>query len=194
MARTKKSSRKSSGRAGNGRTSRASSNRKSNGRSATRRHASRAANAVTMLREDHAKVQEMFDRFERTRGDEQKEKLAEKICSELEVHTKLEEEIFYPAVREAIDDDEMMEEATVEHQSAKDLIKQIKGMSAGSDRYDATVKVLGEYIKHHIKEEHNEMFPKARKSGVDLNALGEKMKARKEKLTTGGFFRMAVAG
>ena len=147
------------------------------------RRSGREADAVAMLRADHAKVEAMFERYENVRGADRKQKLAEEICSELEVHTTLEEEIFYPAVRAAIDDGDLMDEALVEHQSAKDLIAQVRGMSPDDELYDAKVTVLGEYIKHHVKEEHSEMFPQARSSGVDLADLGEQMRARKQELT-----------
>jgi hypothetical protein len=114
-----------------------------------RRTARSAPNAIAMLREDHKRVQEMFDRFEKTRDGERKQKLVEQICHELEIHTQLEEEIVYPAVRAAIGDDDLMDEATVEHQSAKDLIDQLRGMEPDDELYDAKVTVLGEYIKHH---------------------------------------------
>jgi hypothetical protein len=135
-----------------------------------------------MLRSDHTRVQEMFDRFEKLRGGERKEKLVEQICQELEIHTQLEEEIFYPAVRAAIGADDLMDEATVEHQSAKDLIGQLRDMSASDDLYDAKVTVLGEYIKHHVVEVHGEMFPKCRRAGMDLVSLREQMQTRKAEL------------
>jgi hypothetical protein len=128
----------------------------------------------------------MFDRFENVSGSDRKERLAEQICSELEVHAQLEEEIFYPAVRAAIDADDLMDEATVEHQSAKELIAQIRAMSPDDELYDAKVTVLGEYVKHHVKEEQGEMFPQARRSGVDLKQLAEQMRERKGELTKGG--------
>jgi hypothetical protein len=139
-----------------------------------------------LLREDHARVQEMFRRFENTRGTERKEKLVERICLELQVHTHVEEELFYPSVREAIDDPNLMDEALVEHQSAKELIAQLQAMSADDELYDAKVTVLGEYIRHHVKEEQGEMFPKARESGLDLRALGERMSERKAQLMNSG--------
>ena len=151
-------------------------------RRSTRRAPARRQDAIAMLKADHAKVGEMFARFENLRGAERKEKIVSQICSELEVHMQLEEGIFYPAVRPAIGDDDLMDEATVEHQSAKDLIAQLRSMSAGEALYDAKVTVLGEYIEHHVKEEHSEMFPKARRSGVDLMGLGEQMRARKEEV------------
>jgi hypothetical protein len=145
--------------------------------------------AISMLRADHELVSEMFERFDKLRGNG-KEALVERICHELDVHTKLEEEIFYPAVRAAIGDGELMDEAEVEHQSAKDLILQLQGMSPGDDLYDAKVCVLGEYVRHHIREEQGEMFPQARSSGVDLALLGEQMRQRKEELAGGRLERL----
>jgi hypothetical protein len=153
----------------------------------TRRRSSRSArqDAIAMLRDDHTRVSKIFDRFEHSRG-ESKQKLAEQACSELEVHAKIEEEIFYPAVRESIHDADLMDEAKVEHQSLKDLISQIRKMEPDEDLFDAKVKVLGEYVKHHVKEEQGEMFPKARQSGVDLEELAQQMRERRAELTNGG--------
>ena len=117
----------------------------------------------------------MFRQYEKTGSAERKSALVEKICSALEAHTAVEEEIFYPAVREAMRDEDLMDEADVEHDSAKALIAQLRAGHPGDDHYDATVMVLGEYIRHHVKEEHGEIFPKARKAKVDLKALGERM-------------------
>ncbi|HVP27904.1 MAG TPA: hemerythrin domain-containing protein [Myxococcota bacterium] len=151
--------------------------------------ARRKPDAIALLREDHARVQEMFDRFEKTRGEERKQKLVTEICEELKVHTQIEEEIFYPAVREAIDEADLMDEALVEHQSAKDLIGQLEGMDPEDELYDAKVTVLGEYVKHHVKEEQSEMFPKARKADLDLAALADTMRERKSTLMgEGGSF------
>jgi hemerythrin-like domain-containing protein len=141
--------------------------------------------AIKLLTEDHNKVKKMFKEFEKLskKNDEEgKEELATQICKELTVHAQLEEEIFYPAVREAIEDDDLMNEAMVEHASAKDLIAQIQSMAASDPMYDAVVTVLGEYINHHIEEEQNEMFPKAQKSDMDLEELGLEMAERKEVL------------
>jgi hemerythrin superfamily protein len=142
-------------------------------------------NAIKLLTEDHNKVKKLFKEFEKLskKNDEEgKEELATQICKELTVHAQLEEEIFYPAVREAIDDDELMNEAMVEHTSAKDLIAQIQSMAASDPMYDAVVTVLGEYINHHVEEEQNEMFPKVEKSNMDLEELGLEMAERKEAL------------
>lgn len=158
--------------------------RSASARRAPSRAQARRPDALRMLKEDHQKVKEMFDRFERVQSSV-KEQLARTICEELELHTKLEEEIFYPAVREAIVDDDLMEEAEVEHESAKQLIAQIKRSSSSDERFDALVKVLGEYVKHHIREEEGEMFRKVRRSRLDTAELGEQMKERKADLGGG---------
>ena len=138
--------------------------------------------AISLLKADHQKVSWLFERYEKSRQDSVKQRLARQICDELTVHTKVEEEIFYPAVREAIGDEDLMDEATVEHAGAKALISQIKASRPSAELFDAKVTVLSEYIKHHVKEEHQEMFPKARKSGVDLKELGTRIAARKKTL------------
>jgi hemerythrin superfamily protein len=139
--------------------------------------------AVALLKQDHKKVLDMFKEFEGMQENgSRKAALVKQICDELLVHTTLEEEIFYPAVRMAIEDDKLMDEAAIEHDSAKTLIDQLHGMEPGDERYDATVTVLGEYIQHHVNEEHKEMFPKAKKAKIDLRHLGEEIAARKEEL------------
>ncbi|MCC6070000.1 hemerythrin domain-containing protein [Massilia sp. GCM10020059] len=140
--------------------------------------------AIALLTEDHKKVKDLFEKFEKLsdRSKVNKKKIADQICLELTVHAQVEEEIFYPAVREPIKDDDLMDEAVVEHASAKELIAQISEMDPGDDLYDAKVKVLSEQIEHHVEEEEGEMFPKVRKAKVDLVALGEQMAARKQEL------------
>jgi hemerythrin superfamily protein len=145
-----------------------------------------AADAITMLRTDHQKVKALFEEFEELKesaaSDDEKAALVQKICNELKVHAGIEEEIFYPAVREDIDDKDLMDEALVEHAGAKELIAQLEDMSPDDELYDAKVTVLGEQIQHHVKEEEGEMFPKAKKAKVDTAALGVQMTERKSEL------------
>ena len=145
-----------------------------------------AINAITILTDDHKKVKKMFMDFEKltksAKKDAEKGALVQKICVELIVHTQIEEEIFYPAVRAAIDDNDLMDEADVEHAGARELIAQLVDMEPGDDHYDAKVTVLGENIDHHVKEEQDEMFPKVRKAKLDLAALGAQMLKRKQEL------------
>jgi hemerythrin superfamily protein len=142
--------------------------------------------AIALLIADHREVSEMFEQFEQLgdRATTSKEKLKDKICKALIAHTTIEEEIFYPAVREAKieEGEDMVDEAIVEHASAKDLIKQLQEMQPDDELYDAKVKVLGEQVEHHVKEEEKEMFPKVKKSGLDLLALGQEMALRKQEL------------
>jgi hemerythrin-like domain-containing protein len=140
--------------------------------------------AIDMLKQDHDKVERAFKEFEKMDRQETEtcRQLIETVCEDLKVHTTLEEEIFYPAVREAIEDEDLMNEAAVEHETAKMLIEQLENMRTDDPNYFATFTVLGEYVKHHIKEEQGEMFPAAKKAKVDLDSLGERMRARKEEL------------
>lgn len=142
--------------------------------------------AIELLDAEHRAVKALFDDYKQLSqhqgGQARRKALAETICMELTIHMRLEEEIFYPPVREAIRDDDLLDEAEVEHAGAKDLIAQILSMQPGDGLYDAKVTVLGEYIAHHVKEEREEMFPKARKCGIDLAALGERLRARRQEL------------
>ena len=142
--------------------------------------------AIALLTADHRTVKGLFRQFkELTKQndvDEEKAELVANICNELTVHATVEEELFYPAVREAIDDDDLMDEADIEHASAKDLIAQLEELEPGDDHYDARVTVLGEYVEHHVKEEEGEMFVKARKADMDMAELGERIIDRKEAL------------
>jgi hemerythrin superfamily protein len=144
--------------------------------------ASSQQDAISLLVSDHKEVKTLFKQFEdlSDRSKVSKKKIADQICAALILHTRIEEQIFYPAVREAIKDDDLMDEAVVEHASAKDLISQIQEMDPGDDLYDAKVKVLSEQIDHHVEEEEKEMFPKVRKAKLDLVALGEQMADTKE--------------
>lgn len=141
--------------------------------------------AIKLLKDDHRQVEEWFEEFEKTNSGSKKQKLADNICLALRVHTQIEEEIFYPACREAGLEEYLMDEADVEHDGAKKLIAEIEAGKPGDDHWDAKVVVLSEMIKHHVKEEEQRdgMFTKARKADLDLDALGEEMKARKDELT-----------
>ena len=145
--------------------------------------------ACDLLDADHKKVQKMFKEYEELTGSrarsaaQKKMDLAHQICLELTVHTQIEDEIFYPACREAIKDTDLLDEATVEHQSAKELIEQLQQAAEADEMFDAKVKVLGEYVNHHIKEEKNELFPKARSARkLDLVSMRDELEARKEEL------------
>ena len=142
--------------------------------------------AIELLEADHRKVEALFEQYEDEKeGDEEtKRGIAEKICGELTVHAQVEEELFYPFLKENMDEDEMemVEEAYVEHASAKDLIAQIESGGDIDEAYDAKVKVLSEYIKHHVKEEEEEIFPEIRDMKEELDALGQEMAARKAEL------------
>jgi hemerythrin superfamily protein len=144
--------------------------------------------AIALLTADHKTVKALFKEFEQLKeqedADEQKARLVEQICNELKVHAKVEEELFYPAVREAIDDDDLMDEADIEHASAKELIAQLEELDPGDDHYDARVTVLSEYIEHHVKEEEGQMFVQARKADMNTAELGKRIAERKEELRT----------
>ena len=139
--------------------------------------------AIALLKEDHRKVAAMFEQFDRMKADgSRKEALVAKICQELTVHARIEEEIFYPAARTVLRDPALIDEADVEHASAKALIAELGSAKPGDDHYDAKVKVLGEYIRHHVKEEQDEMFPRLRRTDLDLAVLGERLATRKREL------------
>jgi hypothetical protein len=147
--------------------------------------AAQQQDVIALLTEDHKKVQRMFKDFEGMKeqaSEDEKAALVKTVCNELLLHSQLEEEIFYPAVREAIDDDALMDEAEVEHAGAKDLIEQLEFMDAGDALFDAKFTVLGEQIAHHIEEEQNEMFVKAKKAKLDTVALGQEVLERKQEL------------
>lgn len=142
--------------------------------------------ATHVLAADHRTVEELFEKYEGASGTERKRAIAERICNELKIHAKIEEEIFYPALQGKIDED-LLKEAYVEHDGAKLLINQIAAGGPDEEFYDAKVKVLKEQIEHHVKEEEKErdnMFQQARAADVDLEAIGERLLARKQELAT----------
>jgi hemerythrin superfamily protein len=157
---------------------------------AAKKAASRRArprDALQLLKADHAEVSAMFEKYENGRlSAERKRRLAQEICTALTIHAQIEEEIFYPAAREieTRQTEPMLDEAEVEHGSIKDLVAAIEEGSPDDELFDARVKVLGEYVKHHVKEEEGELFPKIKKSRLDLEEIGEQLAARKEELST----------
>lgn len=146
-----------------------------------------STDALQILTEDHKKVKEMFEEFESLKEEDEIDEeaiqmLVETACAELTLHAQVEEEIFYPAAREAIDDMDLLDEAEVEHASARQLITELAAMQPGDDLYDAKFTVLGEYVQHHIQEEEKELFPKVKKAKIDLEELGEEIRQRKLEL------------
>jgi hemerythrin-like domain-containing protein len=142
--------------------------------------------ALDFLRAEHQRVRMLFAEFDSLKGiddeDQRKAELVDDICYELTVHAMLEEEIFYPVLRSAIGNDELMDEADVEHAGARELISQLEVMYPGDDHFDATVSVLGEEVMHHIEKEEGEMFEAARQAGVDLAQLAALLAARRDEL------------
>jgi hemerythrin superfamily protein len=145
-----------------------------------------AQDAITLLTDDHKTVDKLFKDYDKLKeadgSSEDRAALAKQICAALIIHAQIEEEIFYPAAREAIEDGDVMDEAEVEHAGAKELITQLGDMSPEDELYDAKVTVLGEYIRHHVNEEQDEMFPKVEKAKVDTASLGAELLQRKQEL------------
>jgi hemerythrin superfamily protein len=148
----------------------------------SRASTSSGQDAIALLRADHKKVSELYAQYESTRSPARKKALVATICLELSVHARVEEEIFYPAVKAALKDKEMIPEAQVEHASLKELIAQVKDREPDGEMFDAKIKVMSEYTKHHVKEEQNEIFPAARKTRLDMLDLGARIAARKQEL------------
>jgi hemerythrin-like domain-containing protein len=142
---------------------------------------SKPVSAIALLMEDHEYVKKAFRAFEKM-DEEDQPALVKQVLQALKVHTRIEEELFYPAVRKAIKDEDLMNEAEVEHDSAKVLIRQLERMKPSDPKFAATFTVLGEYVNHHVKEEESEMFPKARRARINLKGLGAKLMGQKIKL------------
>lgn len=142
--------------------------------------------ALELLKNDHDEVKQLFEDYEELAADDgpdaDRQAIAQRICAMLTVHATMEEEILYPAARDALDDESLVDEATVEHASAKALIAEIESMKPSEPLYDAKVKVLGEYVRHHIDEEEEELLPQLADTDVDLDALGEELLERKQEL------------
>ena len=153
------------------------------GRSRSPERRTTAPDAVALLKADHREVDELVQQFENARSD-RKEAIARRICTALTVHAQIEEELLYPAAREVLDEDDMdlVDEADVEHASIKQLVRDVESSSPGDALYDAKVKVIGEYVKHHVKEEERELFPKLRRTELDLRELGARLAERKQAL------------
>jgi len=143
-----------------------------------------SSDAISLLKADHRQVQEWFSEFQKSKSASRKQQLVSRICEALILHTTIEEEIFYPAFLEATGDKDIHHEAIVEHDGAKKLIGQIQGMSPEDDYFDAKVTVLSEMIEHHVREEEKPggMFAEARKSRMDLHALADRLRARKQEV------------
>lgn len=150
-------------------------NRKS--KTKAKRRTSREPAALVLLKKQHQEVDKLFKRFEKAK-DGDKAEIVQTACRKLTIHAQIEEEIFYPALREAGVENDLLDEAEVEHVGVKRLVGELETMEPGEELYDAKVTVLMEYVKHHVKEEETEMFPDAKKSDVDLDALGEQMEVR----------------
>lgn len=144
-----------------------------------------AVDPIQMLTEDHRELARMFEQFDRMRhgdDDDMKAALVEQMCATLRIHTELEEEVFYPALRGRIDDEDVLDEALVEHQGATRLVDELESMEPDDELYDAKVKVLAEYVRHHVREEESEMFKKAAASDVDMAQLGREMALMRREL------------
>jgi hemerythrin superfamily protein len=163
-------------------TAAAKATRKTPARTSRAASTSSGQDAIALLRADHKKVSDLYAQYESTRSAARKKALVATICLELSVHARVEEEIFYPAVKAALKDKEMVPEAQVEHATLKELIARVKDREPDGEMFDAKIKVMSEYTKHHVKEEQNEMFPKVKKTRLDLQELGARIAARKEEL------------
>ena len=138
--------------------------------------------AIALLRADHKAVATLFSEYKALRSPAKKKALVTKICTELSIHAQVEEEIFYPAVQKALKDRALIPEAIVEQATMKDLIAQVEGKEPDGDMFDAKITVLAEYVTHHVKAEHSEMFPKAKATSLDMHMLGAQMASRKDEL------------
>lgn len=153
-------------------------------KSSTDTKSNKTQEATALLRADHKLVDGLFEEYENAKSITQKRALVQQICQELTIHAQIEEEVFYPVVKKALKDHDLVPEAVVEHQTLKNLIAQLLSEEISDDKemYDAKVKVLSEYVKHHVKEEQNELFPKVKETKIDLQELGAQLQQRKEEL------------
>ncbi|MBV8505838.1 MAG: hemerythrin domain-containing protein [Alphaproteobacteria bacterium] len=156
----------------------------SRSQAANRKKEQAQVNAFDLLEQDHREVEESFDEYDELKDsdEDRKAQLAEKICLALKVHAQIEEEIFYPQARDASQDNDLIDEAIVEHATVKNLIAEIEAMEVGEELYDAKIRVLGEMVKQHIKEEEEELFPELQSTKMDLDAVGKELTERKQEL------------
>jgi hemerythrin-like domain-containing protein len=156
----------------------------SRSQAASRKKEQQQVNAFDLLEQDHREVEEWFVEYDelKDKDEDRKGELAEKICLALKVHSQIEEEIFYPRAREATKDDDLIDEAIVEHATVKNLIAEIEAMEVGEELFDAKVRVLGEMMKRHIREEEEELFPELQSAKLDLDAVGRELATRKQEL------------
>jgi hemerythrin superfamily protein len=156
----------------------------SRSQAANRKKEEQQVNAFDLLEQDHREVEEWFDEFDELKDsdEDRKAELAERICLALKVHAQIEEEIFYPQAREASQDNDLVDEALVEHSTVKNLIAEIEEMEVGEELYDAKIRVLGEMVKQHIKEEEEELFPELQSAKMDIDAVGKELAERKQEL------------
>jgi hemerythrin-like domain-containing protein len=148
--------------------------------------ASKGQDATTLLRADHKVVSALFTQYKKARSTADKKEIVAQICMELKVHAQIEEEIFYPAVKSALKDKTLIPEATVEHATLKLLLAQVENVEPAGEMFDAKIKVLSEYVQHHVEEEQNEMFPKAKATKLDMMELGAQLAERKAELLAEG--------
>lgn len=148
----------------------------------TAKTSAKSVDAIKLLRDDHKRVTALFEEYEAARSTKKKKELVGKICTELTVHAQIEEEIFYPSVKKALKDKELVPEAKVEHDTLRSLIAQVEGNEPDGEMFDAKIQVMSEYVKHHVKEEQNEMFTKAKKTSLDMKKLGAQLAERKQEL------------
>jgi hemerythrin superfamily protein len=140
-------------------------------------------NAAQLIRRDHKKVEGLFDKFEQTKKPEAKKRVVDQVIQELEIHAKVEEEIFYPAVRKHLGEEDMIEEAKQEHQQVKEMLRELKKLDAEDEQLEAKFSELVESVKHHVEEEEGEMLPKVEESDMDLTEIGDEIQERKQELT-----------
>lgn len=155
-------------------------------KSATHTNASKGQDATTILRADHKVVSALFTQYKKARSMAEKKEIVAQICMELKVHAQIEEEIFYPAVKSALKDKTLIPEATVEHATLKSLLAQVENVDPAGEMFDAKIKVLSEYVQHHVEEEQNEIFPKAKAAKMDMMELGAQLAERKAELLAEG--------